>query len=1600
MLKLKHLINLFIVLFGFASFYVAALPQCNAVFPGAAATFNNAKVILNNKVKLNDNNNGWVYTKTVDIKYYDKWGKRPKCNNQYCYANGTEASQVPAITSNDTVTTLPNTLNGDYYINTSYQMIGDYTVSGPTRIFILSSSHTGYLSILSKVNNGGDPENLSIYIDGTLSLGSAAKVSAYIYTTKSITVGSSSQITGAITAGNDIDLGQDTQINYQTPPERLPGICGPVPVKLVSEYRFDALSWVNGSANQVIDSVSGFNGTAYGTQPVEGKVCNAVDLSASGIYDYLNLDKQVFDGKTDFSISFWLNSERTSGQSIFSGAKSSAYFELVMWFNSHTSFQPYLKNDENGSISISSIADNNWHHVVWTRSGSQNCLYRDKALQGCTSLSSEAIDIQRFILGQEQSNTGFDSRYAFEGLVDELLVYEGALSSSEIDTIYNNQNAGLGHDGSSRLCTIPSPVLDMRFDETDYIGTNAVKDSSGNNYHGTSTKVLPTAGLVCNAADFSENSASDYLQINAGAMNGLSDFTVMVWGKTSSNSNSTIISAAKNGSNPSLDANEATFFFENNNRFWPTITAAPFDTSTKLSSTSNMNDDNWHQLVWTRKANTAQSCFFLDGVSQGCITHNDDDGNDNAALQVAGLILGQDQDSFLGSFDDSQDWEGLLDELLIFNTVLDTQQINAIKTNIEAKKTWDGSARACLDLTPVAEYRFDETNWDGSAGDAKDSSANNLHLTSYNANTSNANPIVSGSPGYCRYGEFNGSSSYLQLDTSNSLISLADEVSVTAWINPDVLPTGTAIKTIVSKDENYEFHLNSSGNIFWWWGGGAKALTSTNANITAGNWYHIAITYKDGLQKIYVNGIERASATEPGKLTLNNDLFQVGQDQNSSGRFFDGGIDEVKIFKRYLSAAEVIKVKDETRTCAQTVDHYRLVLADNTGLTCEAETMTIKACEDASCNSIYTGSVNVNLSPDTGWLDNSDTPVTDGIYNLTTGELPIKYSQTTPVKVSYALDSANPSADLKCYTGSSEVTCETVFADAGFEFVDAHGNKILNQVAGINSSVLFLKSVIKDSSTGACKTAFKDKQKISFKLNCDAPSVCSDTPKMKLTLKGVQIPDDSYKEVELDFDNDDFLASLGNLNYTNAGKISLSVKATAPNGSNISDVSNEFVVIPQYFKITAEGSHDAKDGVLSAVYKKAGEAFDVTLEAKNEDGVTTDNFNHADINISNLLWKHDLQLPTLAQGGVAGNLTSPTVNTGFAKGVALYENASWDEVGIIKLKAELASNSYMGHGNTINGEQENLGRFVPADFNLFSSSVSWLPQCKGFIYMGQNFTTNYNLQARNTKSIITKNYNTINGLAKGVISIDIENDDSSSGGNYKKSSDFGSRLTVPINAWVDGSVILRDSNNSVLAKSTTPDGNFNQSNIILSVVDSDGVKLLDLNQNPDAQSCGSPINCTGKKLNGDPLDFRYGRLTMLNTHGSEFNDTQIPMRVEYWNGSEFIVNRADFCSNYGANITQLLPDPNPIPADPNVPKLTFKSIGNIFNTGSYVTGQGVFVDKVTQDQTGLFKVEYNATPDWLKSNWDPVTQTGDNPTSTIQFGRFRGEDRVIYWKEK
>jgi len=1604
-LKLKHLINLFILFLLMVSFNSVGLPQCSAVFPGGVANYNDGYTTLRKKVKIHDSNNGSIITKNLYISAGNGNGNKPKCDGKNCVKSNTnaitssESALIPDIVNDGSTTNLPTTLNGDYFIKLQQvYMLNDYTVTGPTRIFIESgfANLSSNLTISGKINNGGVPENLIIYVKGNLTASSGTKLSSYIYLTGYANIGSQTQITGALTSGWGVDLGDQSQIHYQLPPSELKGVCGQPqsPANLISEYRFDATSWVNGTANQVVDSVSGFNGTAYGTQPIDGKLCNAVDLSASGVSDYIDLSTQAIDGKSDFSISFWLNSNNSSGQSIFSGANSSSYYELVMWFNSPTDFQPYIKNNPNGTISTSSVADNTWHHIVWTRSGTQNCLYRDKALQGCVSHSSASLDINKFILGQEQFSGGHDSRYDFEGLIDEMLIFDGTLTSAEITTIYDNQNLGLGYDGSARTCSIVPPVLDMRFDEESYSGTNSVLDNSENNFHGTGVNVLPVDGLLCKAADLSSDSVNDYITMNASAMNGLNDFTVVVWGKSSSSQDSTILSGARDTSTQGI--NESVFFFKNNNEFWPSITASPFDDNTQLGTSVSMNDNNWHQLVWTRKATAAQSCFYFDGVSQGCITHPDND--DTAALQIASLILGQEQDSFQGGFDSAQDWEGLLDELTIFDSVLNSNQINSIKTNIESSKNWDGSTRSC-GLIPVAEYHFDETSWDGSAGDVKDTSNNNLHLTSYNAITNNSSPVISGTPGFCRYGEFNGSNSYVQLDSDNSLISLASELSITAWINPDVLPTGSNLKAIVSKDENYEFHLNSSGEIFWWWGGGTKELTTSGANITPSTWYHLAITYKDGQQKIYIDGVEKATSSRTGNLTLNNDSFQVGQDQGFSGRYFDGSIDEVRIFDRYLTQADVNTIKNDTRTCLASVDHYRLELIDNTGLTCEAETMTLKACENASCSSVYSGNSTVDLSPNTGWLDNNDSPVTDGIFNLTSGSADIKFSQTIPATISYVLQTATPTADLKCYTASSEVNCETVFSDTGFIFTDNTGSELIKSYATAESdhTDIYLKAVTTNDNTGACTTAFEGVKSVDFQANCSNPSSCNDGGVFKVN--GTTIAKDSNSTaINLDFDSgNNYLATISAINYNDAGLVELNVSAVAATGKVLSS-STPIVFAPAELVITLEDAHVAgiddsyADNIAHSKFKLAGEIFEIKVHGIGALGGLTPNFDFNSITNNDFDVTHNLQLPNSGIFDVGifdkGNSVSTLNNIQFS-------NATWSEVGIIELTAKVNGaqsgvGGYLTHPNNISGNLQNIGRFVPAQFTVEGFSVNSACPTGDFTYFSEPFTTSYTVKARNADvnvdgvGKITTNYQ--NYFVKETIKYWLENEDSS---NYQSGSSLAGRLTATSPAtslWNKGELAVISA--QITFNRSIIEAPYENTGLLITIENSEGGVLLG-NQDHQQLVVGAK---PAFQLNPGDLKFRYGRLSLHDSYGSDYDTMQVPMRVEYFDGSDFVLNIADSCTSYNQNLTQVAP---------SSPDLSFilKGSSNTFSSGIYNGAEGLYVEPLTPAHQGNFNIEYSATPTWFQFDWQ-----GDgsqlNPRSNIQFGRFRSNDRIIYWREQ
>ena len=363
-----------------------------------------------------------------------------------------------------------------------------------------------------------------------------------------------------------------------------------------------------------------------------------------------------------------------------------------MWFPSASRFQGYINNGNYANVNFPSIADNQWHHLVWRRSGNQACFFTDGIQRGCYTTTSVALSIESLVLGQEQDNVGggFDANQDWEGILDEMLIYRSALSNTDIQTLYNNQNAGKDWDGTTHTCETnpPQPLptdygfSEWRFDEDSWNGSaNEVIDSHSNQ-HGVAHNVSAVPGKICNAMDLSSSSTTDYASLGAGALNGVTDFTVSVWHKGSSSKGKSLLSGAIAGS-----YNELIFWFTN---------ASTFNGHLKSRSLGNItsnkiNDNNWHHLVWSRSA--GQSCFYIDTQLQGCQANSNYD-----ALAISSLILGQEQDSVGGGFSSAQDWEGIVDELMIFRRALTTSEINSIYNNQNAGKNWDGSYRACPNM--------------------------------------------------------------------------------------------------------------------------------------------------------------------------------------------------------------------------------------------------------------------------------------------------------------------------------------------------------------------------------------------------------------------------------------------------------------------------------------------------------------------------------------------------------------------------------------------------------------------------------------------------------------------------------------------------------------------------------------------------------------------------------------------------------------------------------------------------------------------------------------------------------------------------------------
>jgi len=127
-------------------------------------------------------------------------------------------------------------------------------------------------------------------------------------------------------------------------------------------------------------------------------------------------------------------------------------------------------------------------------------------------------------------------------------------------------------------------------------------------------------------------------------------------------------------------------------------------------------------------------------------------------------------------------------------------------------------------------------------------------------------------------------------------------MTLEAWVKPTRL-TGIWRDVIYKGKDNYYLEAESTSARPATKGTLSGPLYGTAA-LTTNSWTHIAGTYDGATLRLYVNGVQVNSQAQTGPIAVSTSPLQIGGD-TFYGQYFQGTLDEIRVYNRALSTAEI-----------------------------------------------------------------------------------------------------------------------------------------------------------------------------------------------------------------------------------------------------------------------------------------------------------------------------------------------------------------------------------------------------------------------------------------------------------------------------------------------------------------------------------------------------------------------------------------------------------------------------------------------------------------------------------------------------------------------
>ncbi|MHC4175343.1 MAG: LamG domain-containing protein, partial [Planctomycetota bacterium] len=153
--------------------------------------------------------------------------------------------------------------------------------------------------------------------------------------------------------------------------------------------------------------------------------------------------------------------------------------------------------------------------------------------------------------------------------------------------------------------------------------------------------------------------------------------------------------------------------------------------------------------------------------------------------------------------------------------------------------------------------------------------------------------------------EFDGIDDYVDCGSDASL-DITNEITIAAWVKTNDSGNSQFNPYVTKGDRTYGLKHHSRNTMeFVIYDGYWRTTHFPVDSSFNGVWHHLAGTYDGSQLKLYIDGTLEVTTAHKGSIASNTANLDIARNSEEAGRFYDGAIDDVRIYNYALSPDEI-----------------------------------------------------------------------------------------------------------------------------------------------------------------------------------------------------------------------------------------------------------------------------------------------------------------------------------------------------------------------------------------------------------------------------------------------------------------------------------------------------------------------------------------------------------------------------------------------------------------------------------------------------------------------------------------------------------------------